>query len=72
MTCTLDCDGQLTLMLCTNTGHSARQDLGTIGKITAQLCGILIIDLANFIYAERAYFFALTSSITIHYGILLL
>jgi len=54
LTCSLDGLGQLALMHSAGTGGSAGQNLATLGKIAAELCGILVIDRLSLIYAECA------------------
>lgn len=51
---TLDGHGQLTLMAGTSAGHSAGDDLGSLGKVSPQAGDILIIDGLDLIYAEGA------------------
>ena len=53
LTCALDSDGQLTLMLCAGAGHTAGQDLAALGNISAKLSSILEVDLFHFINTER-------------------
>ena len=60
LTRTLDRDGQLTLMIGTSTGHTAGQDLSTLGKVSAKLRSVFIIDMLNLIDTKSAYFSALT------------
>ena len=50
----LDGHGQLTLMSSTNAGHSAGEDLASLGDVLAKLCSILIIDACSLIYTELA------------------
>ena len=58
--CALDGDGQLTLMGSAGTGGTAGQDLAALGQVTAELSGILVVDVLDLIDAEAAYLLALT------------
>jgi hypothetical protein len=51
---TLDSGGELALMLCTGAGHTAGQDLTALAGETAKTGNVLIIDMLDLIYAERA------------------
>ena len=64
MTCTFDSNGQLTLMACTGTGDSARNNFRSLRQISSQLRHIFIIDLFNFVDTELANFFAAFSAMT--------
>ena len=44
MTCSLDGNGQLTLMSCAGTGNSSGKDLSALRDVLAQLCCILVIN----------------------------
>ena len=44
VTCSLDCDGQRSLVSCAVSGDAARKDLTSLGDISSQRCDILIID----------------------------
>ena len=57
VSCSLNCRGQFTLVICTSTGYPSRQDLCTICHALLQLCDILVVDLFNTIYAEHANLF---------------
>ena len=50
--CALDGDGQLTLMGSAGTGGTAGQDLAALGQVTAELSGILVVDVLDLIDAE--------------------
>jgi sorbitol-specific phosphotransferase system component IIA len=54
--------GQLTLMHCAGSGGSAGQNLGTLGKVTAQFRGVLVIDMLRFIHAKSTDFPALAAA----------
>jgi hypothetical protein len=54
MTRTLDSDGQLALMVSAAAGHAARKNLRALGKESAELCHVLIVDGIDLIYAEAA------------------
>ena len=64
LTGALDGDGQLTLMHGTGAGGTTGQDLAALGNVTAQFCGILIIDLLNLVHAEGTNLSALTAART--------
>ena len=56
---TLDCYGQLTLMPGAGTGHTAGNDFRPLGKdLAAVFADGLIVDILNFVDAERADFSA--------------
>lgn len=63
MSCTLDCNSQLTLMLCAGTGYTAWNNLGSLREISSQTRDILIIDAFNLINTESADF---SSALTVH------
>ena len=44
VTCSLDGNGQLTLMSCAGTGNSSGKDLSALRDVLAQLCCILVIN----------------------------
>lgn len=70
VTCTLDSNCHLTLMLSTVARNTTRQNLATLGNVTTQLCYILIINLLYLIYAETANLFTRSSaSITLDQSI---
>ena len=46
-------------MHCAGSGGTAGQDLAALGHITAQLCGILIVDAGGLVNAKLANFSAL-------------
>ena len=50
----LDGGRELALMLCTGTGHAAGKDLTALAGETAKTGNVLIIDMLDLIYAERA------------------
>ncbi len=52
--CSLNSNGQLTLMLCTSAGDAAGKDLCTLGSKLAETSGILVIDVLYLIQAELA------------------
>ena len=62
MTGALDRNGQLALMTRTGAGHTAGNDLCTFAEVSSQTRDILIIDRAELIDAERAYFFSAFSA----------
>ena len=46
-------------MHCANAGGTTRQDLAALGHVTAELCGVLIVDEGSLINTELANFSAL-------------
>ena len=62
LTGTLDGLGQLALMHGAGAGGSAGQNLGALREETAQLGGILIINVLDFIDTEAAHLTALTAA----------
>ena len=66
MTCSLNCNRQCTLMLCTVSGDSSGKDLASLRNILAQLSCILVIDLIIFFAAEYANFFSSASASSLH------
>lgn len=64
LTCALDGDGQLTLMLCAGTGGTTGQNLAALGNVAAQLGSVLIVNLLDLVHAEGTDLSALTSART--------
>ena len=58
VTCSLDSNGQCSLMLCASTGNTTRKDLTSLRYILLQLSCILVIDYAVLITAEYTNFFS--------------
>ena len=56
MTCTLDGYRQLSLMTRTRSGHSAGNDLRSLGQVSSQTRNVFIIYLFYLINAKRTYF----------------
>lgn len=52
MTGALDSGGQFSLMLRANACYTAGKDFSSFGYVTAELGGILIVDVLGFVYAE--------------------
>ena len=63
VSCSLNCRGQFTLVICTSTGYPSRQDLCTICHALLQLCDILVVDLLNVFGREAAELLALEKRI---------
>ena len=61
MTGALYSDGQLSLMTSAGTGYAARNDLCAVGQVSSQSRYILVIDVFDFIHAERADFLSALS-----------
>ena len=68
MTCSLDGDGYLTLMCCTGTAHSSRNDLSAVADALFQSVQVLIIDMLDLILAENANLLAFISDGTVRLG----
>lgn len=62
MSCTLNSGSKLSLMLSTSAGNTSGKNLGTFGKVSSQLKGILIINMLYFVSTERANLFSLLRS----------
>ena len=58
MSCSLDCCGQLPLMICTSASHSSRQNLCPFCHALSQLCDVLVINDIYSVYAEHADLFS--------------
>ena len=52
-------------MGCAGAGSTARQDLATLGQITADLCSVLVIDAGHLIHGECANLLALAGANTL-------
>ena len=57
LTCSLDSDGQLTLVLCASAGYTTRKDLCALGNELSETSGVLVIDLSHLLGAEHTDFF---------------
>lgn len=65
-------------MFCANTAHTTGKDFALLGDEATELCNVLVVDVVNVIYAERAHFLlgtllgargALTSSAIFKYSL---
>ena len=68
LTCALDSGGQVTLVGSTGTGGTAGQNLATLGQVTAELSGVLVIDAGHLIHAECTNLLALAGTHTLFVG----
>ena len=55
LTCTLNGDCNLTLVLSAGAGYAARQNLSALADALTESCGILVVDLCDLISAELTY-----------------
>lgn len=62
MSCTLDRNGQLTLMAGAGAGYTAGDDLSAVREISSQAGDVLIINIMDFIYAEGTNFLSAFSA----------
>ena len=62
MTRTFDRNGQSTLMICTSTGHTAGEDLSSLGDEAAKLGDIFVINIVRSVNTEAAHLFASLAS----------
>ena len=58
VSCSLDCCGQLPLMICTSASNSSRQNLCPFCHALSQLCDVLVINDIYSVYAEHADLFS--------------
>ena len=58
VSCSLDCCGQLPLMICTSASNSSRQNLCPFCHALSQLCDVLVINNIYSVYAEHADLFS--------------
>ena len=58
MTSTLDGDGQCALMVSAGAGHTAGNDLSTLGHVLSELSNVLVINEFRTINAELANLFS--------------
>ena len=54
MACSLDGDGQLTLVHSAGTGNTSGKDLCSFRNKLSELCNILVINIANLVLTEDA------------------
>ena len=59
--CALNCNGDLTLVLCASSGYSSGEDLGALAYALSESCYILIVDVLDLVGAEKADLLALAS-----------
>ena len=64
VTRTLDAASQLTLVFCTSTGDTARDNFTAFGNVVFQRCDVFLIDLNNAFRGETAEL--ATTEITCH------
>ena len=65
MTCAFDSGSQLALMACAGAGNSSGNDFASLGEESSQTGNIFVIDVGNFINAERADFFS-AAAVAVH------
>ena len=68
MTCPLDGNRQCSLMLRTVAGDSSRKNLTSLGYISFQLIGILIVNYTILLPSEYTYFFSSAHAASSHLG----
>ena len=66
---TLDCHGQITLVLGAHAGHAAGQDLPGFGDEALKLFGVLIIDAGSLFNAELANLASASSGTGTHFAL---